>query len=141
MVLKGFRRILPSAPSEAEERAELGLSNAEYAPISKNVLNWLPAIELFGEGIFIELNEEKIEEIVRKTLTLRKGEKVYHIKDEIKLPISSNDSNPEEVYKILDKDKSEDNKKFFNVRLYPSCYGGLLSCNYYIKITNGKKNA
>ena len=79
--------------------------------------------------------EEKIEEIVRKTLTLRKGEKVYHIKDEIKLPISSNDSNPEEVYKILDKDKSEDNKKFFDVRLYPSCYGGLLSCNYYIKIT------
>ena len=62
------------------------------------------------------------------------GEKRYHIEDGIKLPISSNDSNPEEVYKILDKDKREDKLKFSNIKLYPSCIGGLLSCQYYIKI-------
>ena len=62
MVLQGFRRILPSAVTEPEERAELGLSNAEFSPISRTPLNWLPAIELFGEGIFIQLNEEKVAE-------------------------------------------------------------------------------
>lgn len=62
MVLKGFRRILPSSPSDEAERSELGLSNNDYAPISKKILNWLPAIELFGEGIFIEVDEEKVEE-------------------------------------------------------------------------------
>ena len=78
--------------------------------------------------------EEKVEEIVRKTLPLIEGERRYHIEDGIKLPISSNDSNPEEVYKILDKDKREDKLKFSNIKLYPSCIGGLLSCQYYIKI-------
>ena len=78
--------------------------------------------------------EKKIEEIVRKTLPLREGEKTYHIEDGIKLPLSSNDLNPEEVYKILDKDKREPNLKFNNIKLYPSCNGGLLSCLYYITI-------
>jgi hypothetical protein len=59
---------------------------------------------------------------------------LYHVEDEIKLPISSNDLNPEEVYKILDKDKREEKLKFFNIKLFPSCNGGLLSCQYYIKI-------
>ena len=78
--------------------------------------------------------EKKIEEIVRKTLPLREGEKTYHIEDGIKLPLSSNDLNPEEVYKILDKDKREPNLKFNNIKLYPSCNGGLLTCLYYITI-------
>ena len=78
--------------------------------------------------------EEKIEEIVRKTLPLREGGKLYHVEDEIKLPISSNDLNPDKVYKILDKDKREEKLKFFNIKLFPSCDGGLLSCQYYIKI-------
>ena len=78
--------------------------------------------------------EEKIEEIVRKTLPLIEGEKTYHIEDGIKLPIASNNLNPEEVYKILDKDKSEPKLKYNNIKLFPSCKGGLLSCLYYIKI-------
>ena len=32
------------------------------APLSKKPLNWLPAHELYGEGIFIRLNEEKVSE-------------------------------------------------------------------------------
>ena len=78
--------------------------------------------------------DEKIEEMVRKVLPLKEGEKSYHIEDGIKLPISSNYSNPEEVYKTLDKDKREDKFKFYNVKLYPSCDGNLLSCQYFIKI-------
>lgn len=66
MVLQGFRRILPAAITNTDERKELGLSNAEFAPISKNPLNWLPAIELFGEGIFIELNEDLVSEWEKK---------------------------------------------------------------------------
>lgn len=62
MVLQGFRRILPAAVTDPEERRELGLSNDQFSPISKNVRNWLPAIELFGEGIFIQLNEELVNE-------------------------------------------------------------------------------
>lgn len=50
-VLKGFRRIDPAGdPDNAEN----------FAPISKSPLNWLPAIQMFGEGIFIKLNEESV---------------------------------------------------------------------------------
>ncbi len=47
-VLEGFKRI------------ELG--EGITAPLSKKPLNWLPAHELYGEGIFIRLNEEKVSE-------------------------------------------------------------------------------
>jgi len=80
------------------------------------------------------LIEEKIEEIERKTLPLREGEKIFQIKDGVKLPLSSNDLNPEEVYRLLDKDKREPKYKYNKVKLYPSCNGGLLSCQYYIKV-------
>ena len=80
------------------------------------------------------MKEEKTEEIVRKTLPLREGEITYHIKDGIKLPISSNNLNPEIVYQLLDKNKDQGMKKFQNIKLFPSCSGGLLSCNYFLKI-------
>ena len=79
------------------------------------------------------MKEEKTEEIVRKTLPLREGEITYHIEDGIKLPISSN-LNPEIVYQLLDKNKDKGMKKFQNIKLFPSCSGGLLSCNYFLKI-------
>lgn len=80
------------------------------------------------------MKEEKTEEIVRKTLPLREGEITYHIEDGIKLPISSNNLNPEIVYQLLDKNKDQGIKKFQNIKLFPSCSGGLLSCNYFLKI-------
>ena len=55
------------------------------------------------------IKEEKTEEIMRKTLPLKEGEIMYHVEDGIKLPLSSN-------------------------KLYPSCSGGLLSCQYFIKV-------
>jgi len=60
MALRGFRRILPVTETDSQKRIELGLSNAEFSPISRQPLNWLPAIELFGEGIFIELNNNAV---------------------------------------------------------------------------------
>lgn len=60
MAIQGFRRILPAHNFTQEEKEELGISNREFSPISKNTSNWLPAIELFGEGIFIELNESAV---------------------------------------------------------------------------------
>ena len=80
------------------------------------------------------IKEEKTEEIIRKTLPLKEGEAMYHVEDGIKLPLSSNDLNPEEVYKKLDNDKRQGNIKFDNIKLYPSCSGGLLSCQYFIKV-------
>ena len=56
MVLQGFKRIDPATVRDEEERTRRGLSNNEFAPISKQPLVWLPAIELFGEGIFLEFN-------------------------------------------------------------------------------------
>lgn len=60
MALQGFRRILPTSETDPEERKELGLSNNDFAQIARQPLNWLPAVELFGEGIFIQFNEGAI---------------------------------------------------------------------------------
>jgi len=60
MAIQGFRRILPSMTLTQEEKEEKGINNRDFAPISKQPLNWLPAIELFGEGIFIELDEDAV---------------------------------------------------------------------------------
>ena len=40
MVLRGFRRILPVSENDAEERQQQGLSNDDFAPLSKQPLNW-----------------------------------------------------------------------------------------------------
>lgn len=73
-------------------------------------------------------------EIINKIIPLTKGETIYHIEDVIKLPHSPVDLNPKEVYLILDKDKRKVGEKFKNVLLFPSCYNGLLTCQYYIDI-------
>ncbi|RQS42122.1 DUF1998 domain-containing protein [Burkholderia sp. Bp8990] len=45
-VVKGFTRIIP--PSDPD--------GAQIAPISNGTLEWLPAIDVRGEGIFLQLN-------------------------------------------------------------------------------------
>ena len=49
-VLKGFTRIRP--PQESEE--------SEFSPLSDTEKDWLPAIEIRGEGIFFSIKSEKI---------------------------------------------------------------------------------
>ena len=60
-VIYGFKRINPTKVISDEDREEKGLNDRECAPLSRTELDWLPAIELFGEGIFIEFNEEAVQ--------------------------------------------------------------------------------
>lgn len=53
-VLEGFRRITPD--------------ESVQAPLSRKPLQWLPANELYGEGIFIRLNEKKVSEWEKKNV-------------------------------------------------------------------------
>lgn len=59
--LRGFRRITPTSPT-AEESEYLGLACNEFTPVWNKPQGWLPAVEMRGEGIFIKLNEESLDE-------------------------------------------------------------------------------
>lgn len=50
-VQQGFSRILPPRPGEPDE---------QVAPLFSSSPGWLPGIEVKGEGIFLELNEEQL---------------------------------------------------------------------------------
>ena len=67
---------------------------------------------------------------MEKTIYLLLEKKNFHIEDIIQMP----GGNPDDIYKKLDLDKSAYSKKFSNVHLYPSCYNGLISCEYYIRM-------
>jgi hypothetical protein len=72
-------------------------------------------------------------EIYTKKIPLDVGKPLYHIEEFIKLPAEP-DVNPKEMYKKLDKDKRGYNDKYKGVVLFPSCYDGLICCEYYVKI-------
>ncbi len=60
LALRGFRRLIPDEPEEGSTWS-FGYQLSEAgAPLSKEKLNWLPAVEMPGEGIFIKLNEAKL---------------------------------------------------------------------------------
>ena len=73
-------------------------------------------------------------EIVSKYISLTSGEKILHIEDFIKLPISPEELNPKTVYTLLDNERKnfKYKEKYNGIRLFPACYGGLLTCNYAI---------
>ena len=54
------------------------------------------------------------------------------IDDMIKLPTTMD--NPKCVYKKLDSDKRNFHPKFDNIVLYQSCYDGIITCEYNIRI-------
>lgn len=60
MVLRGFRRVVgqPKIVNGNGSEVEVRL----VQPGSKETPSWLPAMEMLGEGIFIELDEEKLRE-------------------------------------------------------------------------------
>lgn len=49
-VLKGFTRIRPPQDNQLQD----------YAPLSETPKDWLPAIEIRGEGIFVSLSQERL---------------------------------------------------------------------------------
>ena len=74
----------------------------------------------------------KIEKVLlEKYLPLSEKKKKYHIEDIIQLP---KNVNPNAIYKKLDMDQRAYSEKFKNVTLYPACYNGLISCEYYLKM-------
>lgn len=80
-VLKGFRRIVPSSEQDAAIRAMEGLNDREFSPISKEPLDWLPAIQMFGEGIFIKLQEDAV-----KAWEERVGDRYRRLAESIRQP-------------------------------------------------------
>lgn len=51
MVLRGFKRIRPEYEMDDQK---------SFTSLSKEIMDWLPAIELRGEGIFLSLRTEKV---------------------------------------------------------------------------------
>ncbi len=78
-----------------------------------------------------EPRSESKSEVVTKKIPLNKDQKKYHIEDCIQL---NSEYNPKNIYAKLDSDKRKYSEKYNGVYLYPSCFGGLLSCEYYIKM-------
>lgn len=74
--------------------------------------------------------DENKKEICEKIIPLMKGQKVHHIQDTIQLT----NKNPKPLYDQLDNDHRKYSEKYNDVHIYPTCYGGLLSCEYYIKL-------
>lgn len=95
--IRGFRRILPSAETDDAKRIEEGISDREFTPISKQPLNWLPAIQMFGEGIFIRLKEEAVAEWEQKN-----KERYKILGERLTLPwVGNNMFNPDKPRYIL----------------------------------------
>lgn len=61
LAVKGFRRITPEKPSPYDVRA-VGFNGRDYQPLWNKAHDWLPAIQMRGEGIFLKFNEEKLQE-------------------------------------------------------------------------------
>ena len=68
--------------------------------------------------------------VTSKTFSFSKVKDKYHLEEVMKLP----KGNPYEIYKQLDEDNRCYGKKFKDVLLFPSCYDGFLTCEYYFKI-------
>lgn len=56
LVLTGFRRIKP----EPDFLTDVSDEEGSYMPLSRVKTDWLPAMELLGEGVFIKLNEKTL---------------------------------------------------------------------------------
>lgn len=53
--ITGFTRVSPPGPDSDGDRTEL-------CKIARDEKDWLPAVEIRGEGIFVELNQSKLQE-------------------------------------------------------------------------------
>ena len=72
------------------------------------------------------------EQISSKKINLVKGRPKYLIQDNIKFPLLA-DFNPLQIYKNLDQEHTSP-EKFKKIHLAPSCRGGLLSVDYFLRV-------
>lgn len=66
LALRGFRRIFPDSPDTEDPKFKGYHMDEDCVPLSQEKLDWLPAIEMLGEGIFIRLNENRLHEWEQK---------------------------------------------------------------------------
>ena len=66
-VLAGFGRVRPSSEPDTEKRKSL-----MWKRMPPRGSGWLPAYTVFGEGIFLELSEQKLEEWEQRESVLRR---------------------------------------------------------------------
>ena len=71
-------------------------------------------------------------EIAYKNLFVNKQQRIITIKDEIEI---NADKNPKNTYYKLDNDNRKTSQKFSGIYIYPTCFGGLLSVEYFIKMS------
>jgi hypothetical protein len=64
-VLSSFTRVREPEPADLEER---------LSPLAREELYWLPAIEVVGEGIFLELSPDRLAEWEAQEVLLRRAE-------------------------------------------------------------------
>lgn len=62
LALRGFRRITPEQPNADDDRFKGYHLSGDCVPLGDVELNWLPAIELLGEGLFIKIREDALTE-------------------------------------------------------------------------------
>lgn len=68
LALRGFRRISPEQPDPSDDRFKGYHLDGDCVPLSATPLDWYPAIEMLGEGIFIKIKEDVLEEWEEKNL-------------------------------------------------------------------------
>lgn len=84
MVLKGFTRIQPSPDVTERLTGELtnedGVANdhVEMAPLSAEKLGWLPGVETYGEGIFLTIHNDKLNDWEKKHESYGKSVEIAH---------------------------------------------------------------
>jgi hypothetical protein len=69
--------------------------------------------------------------LLKKNAISLEDKKKIHIEDVIAIDA---DKNPKNIYNKLDQDKRKVAEKYKGVYLYPTCYGGLLSVEYLIRM-------
>ncbi len=60
LALRGFRRISPEIPTDDNNDFQGYNNDGDCIPLSDTPLDWYPAIEMLGEGIFIRLKEDAL---------------------------------------------------------------------------------
>lgn len=96
VVQTGFHRLMPSDEEESFIKATDDVNNKKMIFSSNETpIDWYPAKELYGEGIFIEFNEEVlnkwngfnfVQEYMKKKLNKIAND--YHLKDRFSNPIN-----------------------------------------------------
>ena len=67
-----------------------------------------------------------------KTIKLLQTKDNYHIEEVIKL--TKTKKNPSKIYQKLENDNRIYSEKYKDILLLPSCYDGLITCEYFIKV-------